>query len=135
MIWGPGEHDWNPMLCEPLATPDQIPPANLTTPLWPKDFTVDEYATLTFPGRDPCKIDFKNSTYTLEFNTDPDGPTYHTIGELPALPVANQHTVCSQQATLAPADRHHSLASRGRSQMAISTTLSTSSGTQAFASA
>lgn len=81
MIWGPGEHDWLPMPCEVLATPSEIDPANLTSPVWPRSFSVDEYATLTFPGRDPCAIDFKNSTYTLYFETDEnDLPTYHSVG-------------------------------------------------------
>ena len=34
----------------------QIPIANLTSPLWPHNFTVDEKASLTFPGRDPCNV-------------------------------------------------------------------------------
>lgn len=62
-------------------TPDQIPKDNLTTPTWPKSFSVDEYAELTFPGRDPCTVDFKNSTYTLYFDTREDGPIYHTVGK------------------------------------------------------
>jgi len=80
MIWGPNEEDWNPMPCTPLLEPKDIPAANLTSPLWPKSFSVDEYASLTFPGRDPCAVNFKNSTYTLHFKTDADGPTYHTVG-------------------------------------------------------
>jgi len=80
MIWGSGEHDWNPMPCEPVMRPEEIPKENLTSPLWPKAFTVHEQASLTFPGRDPCKINFKNSTYDLQFATKADGPWYHTIG-------------------------------------------------------
>lgn len=80
-IWGPNEEDWLPMPCEAIASPSDIPAANRTSPLWPKSFTVDEKASLTFPGRDPCKIDFKNSTYQLLFETTPEGPIYHTIGK------------------------------------------------------
>lgn len=80
LIWGNGEHDWNPMPCTPLLTPDQIPTDNLTSPLWPKSFTVDEYADLSFPGRSPCDVTFRNSTYTLYFDTQEDGPHYHTVG-------------------------------------------------------
>ena len=58
---GGGEHDWNPMPCAPLLTPDEIPEGNLTSPLWPRSFSVDEMASLTFPGRDPCKIDFRHA--------------------------------------------------------------------------
>ena len=80
MIWGSGEHDWLPMPCEPIALPEEIPADNLTSPLWPTSFTVEEYASLTFPGRDPCEVDFKNSTYTLYFETTDEGPIYHTVG-------------------------------------------------------
>lgn len=80
LIWGPGETEWRAMECEPLQKPHEIPTDNLTNPLWPKYFTVQEYADLTFPGRDPCKINFHNSTYTLHFDTRPDGPIYHTVG-------------------------------------------------------
>jgi len=80
MTWGNGEHEWTPMPCEPLMKPEEIPKENLTSPLWPKHFTVEEYASLTFPGRDPCDVKFKNSTYTLVFDTTPEGPIYHTIG-------------------------------------------------------
>eukprot|EP00756_Hemistasia_phaeocysticola_P041977 Hpha_TRINITY_DN16944_c1_g1::TRINITY_DN16944_c1_g1_i4::g.54036::m.54036 len=86
LLWGNGEGEYNPMQCEVVATPEQVPEANRTSPLWPKDFTVDEYAMLTFPAgvcdRDcPCNgIKFKNSTYTLRFATTPEGPVYHTTG-------------------------------------------------------
>lgn len=80
IAWGNKEHEWNPMPCEPLMKPEEIPKENLTTPLWPKHFTVQETASLTFPGRDPCNVKFKNSTYTLVFTTTPEGPIYHTIG-------------------------------------------------------
>merc|ERR1740130_1127940 len=81
MIWGSGEHDWKAMPCEPVAKPEDIPAANLTSPLWPENFLVSEYASLTFPGRDPCNIKFKNSTYDLYFETRDDGPVYHTVGK------------------------------------------------------
>jgi hypothetical protein len=68
------------MPCEPLLAPEEIPKENLTSPIWPKAFTVQEYADLTFPGRDPCKINFKNSTYTLYYDQRPEGPLYHTVG-------------------------------------------------------
>jgi len=94
LLWGNGEGQINYMPCEPVATPDQVPVANRTSPLWPKDFTVDEYAMLTLPNgicdRDcPCtKIAFKNSTYTLRFTTTPEGPIYHTTGHTgPSGPV------------------------------------------------
>lgn len=80
MTWGNDKEEWNPMPCTAVAKPEDIPKDNLTSPLWPKDFTVQEYAHLTFPGRDPCSVNFRNSTYTLEFNTNDDGPVYHTIG-------------------------------------------------------
>jgi len=80
MTWGPDEDQWLPMPCEPVALPADIPHTNLTSPLWPKNFTVDEKALLTFPGRDPCKVAFRNSTYTLYFQTTAEGPTYHTVG-------------------------------------------------------
>eukprot|EP00658_Telonema_sp_P-2_P079772 TRINITY_DN77_c0_g2_i1.p1 TRINITY_DN77_c0_g2~~TRINITY_DN77_c0_g2_i1.p1 ORF type:complete len:400 (+),score=48.03 TRINITY_DN77_c0_g2_i1:318-1517(+) len=80
MTWGNDEDQWAPMPCSKVGDPSDIPKDNLTSPLWPKDFSVQEYAHLTFPGRDPCKVNFRNSTYTLEFNTDHDGPVYHTIG-------------------------------------------------------
>lgn len=80
LIWGSGEKDWSPMPCEPVLAPEMIPKANLTSPLWPKAFSVQEYADLTFPGRDPCKINFRNSTYSLYFDTRPEGPLYHTVG-------------------------------------------------------
>jgi len=80
MTWGNGEHEWNPMPCSKVADPEDIPKDNLTSPLWPKDFGVEEYAHLTFPGRDPCEVNFRNSTYSLRFNTNADGPVYHTIG-------------------------------------------------------
>jgi hypothetical protein len=80
MTWGPNEDQWLPMPCEPLLTPDQIPKENLTSPLWPKSFSVYEKALLTFPGRDPCAVDFKNQTYNLYFETTADGPIYHTVG-------------------------------------------------------
>jgi len=80
IAWGGGEHEWNPMPCEPLMKPDEIPKDNLTTPEWPQHFTVQEYADLTFPGRDPCEVKFRNSTYTLVFKTTPEGPIYHSIG-------------------------------------------------------
>lgn len=80
MIWGPNEEDWIPMPCEPVLSPSQIPAANLTSPIWPKSFSVDEIASLTLPGRSPCGINFKNSTYTLYFQTTAEGPTYHTVG-------------------------------------------------------
>lgn len=80
MIWGPGENEWRPMPCEPLLSPENVPRANLTSPLWPKGFTVEEYADLSFPGRDPCSVNFRNSTYTLHFDTRPEGPLYHTVG-------------------------------------------------------
>jgi hypothetical protein len=80
ITWGSGEHEWNAMPCEPLMRPEEIPQDNLTSPLWPKAFTVQEYADLTFPGRDPCVVDFRNSTYTLRFKTTDEGPVYHTTG-------------------------------------------------------
>jgi hypothetical protein len=80
LAWGGGEHEWSPMPCAPLMEPQDIPKDNLTTPLWPKHFTVQEYADLTFPGTDPCEVKFRNSTYTLVFNTTEEGPVYHTIG-------------------------------------------------------
>jgi hypothetical protein len=80
MLWGTGEDEWQPMPCEPLLAPADIPPANLTSPLWPESFTVYEHALLTFPGRDPCSVNFRNSTYGLYFDTTPAGPYYHTIG-------------------------------------------------------
>lgn len=80
MTWGSGEHDWKPMPCSIVAKPEDIPKDNLTSPLWPQSFTVDEKASLTFPGRDPCKVNFRNSTYSLLFQTTAEGPIYHTIG-------------------------------------------------------
>lgn len=80
LIWGPGQHDWTPMPCQPMLKPEEIPKDNLTSPLWPKAFTVQEYADLSFPGTTPCKINFKNSTYTLYYDTRADGPLYHTVG-------------------------------------------------------
>jgi hypothetical protein len=80
LAWGNGEHEWNPMPCEVVMAPDDIPEENLTTPFWPEHFTVMEKAMLTFPGRDPCNVKFKNSTYQLVFDTTPEGPLYHTIG-------------------------------------------------------
>ncbi|CAK0880435.1 unnamed protein product [Prorocentrum cordatum] len=80
LVWGPGEKEWNAMPCEPLLMPAAISHDNLTSPLWPKAFTVQEYADLTFPGRDPCNVKFRNSTYTLYFDTRPEGPLYHTVG-------------------------------------------------------
>jgi len=81
-IWGPGEQDWLPMPCEPLSMPADIPAGNLTSPVWPKSFSVEEYATLTFPGRDPCAVEWHNGTYTLHFATDEAGhPTYHSVGQ------------------------------------------------------
>lgn len=81
MTWGNNDDEWNPMPCEVVMQPDDIPAENLTSPLWPKNFTVYEYAHLTFPGRDPCDVSFRNSTYNLLFQTAEDGsPTYHTIG-------------------------------------------------------
>jgi hypothetical protein len=69
------------MPCEALASPADIPAGNLTSPVWPKSFSVDEYATLTFPGRDPCAVEWHNGTYTLHFATDEEGnPTYHSVG-------------------------------------------------------
>merc|ERR1712232_226558 len=71
--------EWNPMSCEPLMKPDEIPADNLTSPLWPKHFTVQEYGLITFPGQHPCdKRHWTNSTYTLTFDTREDGPVYHT---------------------------------------------------------
>jgi hypothetical protein len=80
MTWGPNEGDWNPMPCEVVMEPGDIPPDNLTSPLWPHNFTVEEKASLTFPGRDPCNVKFRNSTYTLYFETTAEGPIYHTVG-------------------------------------------------------
>lgn len=80
MVWGNGEDEWHPMPCEVVMAPEDIPATNLTSPLWPKSFTVQEHALLTFPGRDPCDVDFKNSTYSLLFQTSDAGPVYHTIG-------------------------------------------------------
>lgn len=80
MTWGNDKDKWLPMPCEVVAKPEDIPADNLTSPLWPKDFTVQEYGHLTFPGRDPCVVNFRNSTYQLEFNTNKDGPVYHTTG-------------------------------------------------------
>lgn len=81
IAWGGGEHEWNPMPCEPMMTPEEIPKENLTTPSWPEHFTVQEYADLTFPGKDPCEVKFRNSTYTLVYDAStPEGLIYHTIG-------------------------------------------------------
>jgi len=80
MVWGNDEDEWSPMPCEVVAQPADIPPSNLTSPLWPKSFTVQEHALLTFPGRDPCDVSFRNSTYSLLFQTTEAGPIYHTIG-------------------------------------------------------
>lgn len=80
IFWGNQEHEWTPMPCEPIASPEQVPVEQRMKPLWPKSFSVQEYAMLTFPGRDPCKVKFKNSTYTLHFKTTEHGPIYHTSG-------------------------------------------------------
>merc|ERR1719443_2420155 len=58
-LWGNGENDWQPMPCEPLMRPEEIPENNLTKPLWPLRFTVQEWSMYTFPGTDPCATNFR----------------------------------------------------------------------------
>lgn len=86
IIWGDQEHELAFTSCTPLQKPSDIPQDNLTSPIWPLGFTVDEWAILIaqideggqFPGADPCAPHtFTNNTELFNYN-EAVGMRYHT---------------------------------------------------------
>lgn len=72
--WGDQESDITYTSCKPVALAKDIPANNITTPVWPKSFIVNEVTTLInqideggqFPGADPCAVHkFTNDTETM----------------------------------------------------------------------
>jgi len=70
-IWGEQEDEISYTSCTPLMEAADIPKDNITSPVWPLHFTVDEVTVLInqldtggrFPGAEPCALhNFKNDT-------------------------------------------------------------------------
>jgi len=77
IVWGDQEHEITYTSCIPLQKPSDIPKNNITSPIWPFAFTVDEYAIMItqineggqFPGADPCAPHkYTNNTEVLYYN-------------------------------------------------------------------
>lgn len=75
--WGDQEHDISYTSCKPIALPKDIPVGNVTNPVWPKTFTVQEVTVLInqiseggqFPGANPCDVhNFNNDTETFYYD-------------------------------------------------------------------
>jgi len=85
IIWGDQEHELTYTSCTPLLKPADIPKDNLTSPLWPTQFTVNEGAIIIaqineggqFPGADPCAPHiYTNHTEVLYFDSVHDVMRY-----------------------------------------------------------
>jgi hypothetical protein len=91
--WGDQENDITYTSCKPVALAKDIPEDNITNPVWPAAFVVDEVTTLInqkdeaggggqFPGADPCATHkFENDTevfYYDDSRTNFDGPIMYT---------------------------------------------------------
>lgn len=91
LIWGDQEHQINYAKCTPLIEAKDIPAANVTSPVWPKQFTVQESTILInqistggrFPGADPCAAHkFQNQTETQYYDGNAPVSHIHTNGLL-----------------------------------------------------
>jgi len=79
IIWGDQEHEITFTPCTPVQKPSDIPKDNLTSPVWPVQFTVQEpYVILIaqideggqFPGADPCSPHkYTNSSEVLYYDS------------------------------------------------------------------
>lgn len=89
--WGDQEHQISYTTCKPVALAKDIPAENITIPVWPKSFVVEEVTTLInqintggrFPGADPCAVHkFNNDTEKFYFDDSrtsfPEGPIMFT---------------------------------------------------------
>jgi len=75
--WGEQEGEITYTSCTPVALAKDIPADNITAPIWPEAFVVDEVTTLInqlseggqFPGADPCAThNFNNDTEVFYFD-------------------------------------------------------------------
>lgn len=76
--WGDHEHQIAYVDCEPIALAEDLPADNITTPIWPTSFVVNQpFITMInqlnyggqFPGPDPCaKHVFHNDTELLHYD-------------------------------------------------------------------
>jgi len=85
IIWGDQKGELTYTSCTPLLKPADIPKDNLTSPLWPPQFTVNEGSIIIaqineggqFPGADPCAPHvYVNHTETLYFDSVQDVMRY-----------------------------------------------------------
>lgn len=89
--WGDQEGDITYTSCKPVALAKDIPADNITNPVWPVAFVVDEITVLInqlseggqFPGANPCDIhNFNNDTEVFYFDDSrtsfPEGPIMYT---------------------------------------------------------
>lgn len=91
-IWGDQENEIKYTTCSPVMKPADIPKDNVTSPIWPPQFTVQEpYVILIgqtdeggqFPGADPCAPhEYKNSSEVLYFDSVAKEMRYTTKSKL-----------------------------------------------------
>eukprot|EP00463_Aulacantha_scolymantha_P005181 TRINITY_DN64_c0_g1_i1.p1 TRINITY_DN64_c0_g1~~TRINITY_DN64_c0_g1_i1.p1 ORF type:complete len:376 (-),score=72.65 TRINITY_DN64_c0_g1_i1:708-1835(-) len=100
IIWGDQEHELTYTSCTPLLKPADIPKDNLTSPLWPSQFTVNEGIILIaqineggqFPGADPCAPHvYRNHTEKLYFDSVNDVMRYNLASSPSSAAVNSWH--------------------------------------------
>jgi len=88
LVWGDQEDEIHYAKCEPVLKAEDIPKDNLTTPIWPIGFTVNENTILInqlpqgqFPGSDPCAPHkFENQTEIMYYDGTAPQVRIHTYG-------------------------------------------------------